>query len=170
MTDFNSRTLRPGDAFEWNDSMLLGHGAMDDIHREFVELVQALRTCSPENALQRLDAVHAHALDHFEKERGWMLSTEFPPRDCHIDEHDAVLRSLAEVRALLADGRAGCALAIDLAEHLAAWFPGHADYLDSALAAWISKRTHGGKPVVLRRRIPATTEEPERPASPDRGA
>jgi hemerythrin len=39
------------------------------------------------------------------------------------------------------------------AEELTRWFPGHADYLDSALAAWMVKRRHGGKPVVLRRQI-----------------
>jgi hypothetical protein len=33
------------------------------------------------------------------------------------------------------------------------WFPGHADYLDSALAAWMTKQTMGGKPVVFRRSI-----------------
>jgi hypothetical protein len=40
-----------------------------------------------------------------------------------------------------------------LGSELAAWFPGHADYLDSALAHWMCKRTLGGKPVVLRRNI-----------------
>jgi hemerythrin len=34
------------------------------------------------------------------------------------------------------------------------WFPGHADYLDSALAKWMVKQSFGGErvaPVVLRR-------------------
>ena len=31
------------------------------------------------------------------------------------------------------------------------WFPGHADYLDSALSHWMFKRRFGGKPMVLRR-------------------
>jgi hemerythrin len=39
----------------------------------------------------------------------------------------------------------------DLVEHLADWFPKHADQLDSALAHWMSKNRLGGKPVVLRR-------------------
>ena len=37
------------------------------------------------------------------------------------------------------------------------WFPGHADYLDSALAAWMFKREFGGKPVVLHRKRPGVT-------------
>ncbi|MEG1733679.1 MAG: hypothetical protein RR283_01480, partial [Comamonas sp.] len=51
----------------------------------------------------------------------------------------------------LAQGRAGAQLVQDLGRQLFSWFPGHADYLDSALAAWMTKKTMGGKPVVLRR-------------------
>jgi hemerythrin len=40
-----------------------------------------------------------------------------------------------------------------LANALAEWFPGHAFHLDSALAHWMVKRSHGGKPVVLRRNV-----------------
>ena len=40
----------------------------------------------------------------------------------------------------------------DFAAELERWFPGHADYLDSALAAWMCKRQFGGKPVVLHAR------------------
>ena len=38
----------------------------------------------------------------------------------------------------LAEGRDGSELAY--AQALADWFPGHADYLDSALAQWMAKR------------------------------
>jgi hemerythrin len=79
-----------------------------------------------------------------------MESTAFPPRDCHQKEHAAVLQSLQEVQALhAAFGR--CDVVRSFADELARWFPGHADYLDSALAAWMSKRRHGGRPVVLKR-------------------
>lgn len=85
-----------------------------------------------------------------------MRSTGFPPRDCHVEEHAAVLASTREVRGLLQAGSRGVDLAHDFALYLFTWFPGHADYLDSALAAWMSKRAYGGKPVVLRRRLPLT--------------
>ena len=41
----------------------------------------------------------------------------------------------------------------EFAAELANWFPGHADYLDSALAQWMAKRKLGGVPVVLRRNL-----------------
>ena len=40
-----------------------------------------------------------------------------------------------------------------LSKALMDWFPGHADYLDSALAHWMCKQRLGGKPVVIRRSI-----------------
>jgi hypothetical protein len=37
-----------------------------------------------------------------------------------------------------------------LAQALADWFPGHADYLDSALVQWMVKKHLGAIPVVVR--------------------
>ncbi|HVZ46546.1 MAG TPA: hypothetical protein VHA82_22255 [Ramlibacter sp.] len=76
-----------------------------------------------------------------------MSETDFPPRDCHIDEHAAVLKSSAEVLELARSG--DVRHAPSFVAELARWFPGHADYLDSALAAWMCKRQFGGKPVVF---------------------
>jgi len=133
----------------WSDAFVLGHGPMDDTHREFVELVRAMQT-APDGRLAGLIAeFEAHARRHFEEEDRWMRETGFPPRDCHIDEHARVLQSVGEVK-LLAD-RGEVAEVRRLAAALADWFPGHADWLDSALAHWLCKRALGGKPVVVRR-------------------
>jgi hemerythrin-like metal-binding protein len=135
----------------WSDARLLGFAAMDEVHREFFDVVLALRDCTDETVRDAMAAFEDHARRHFEQEDRWMRETAFPPRDCHIDEHAAVLASTVEVREAIEQGHAGAALARDLAQHLLDWFPGHADYLDAALAAWMCKRAHGGIPVVLRR-------------------
>lgn len=133
----------------WHDSFVLGFGPMDAIHREFVDLVANVQAAPDEQLVQRLAALEAHCTSHFEEENKWMQDTDFPPRDCHIDEHNAVLNSIRQVQALLNEGdSANCRR---LAGELAKWFPGHADYLDSALAHWMCKRRFGGKPVVFRR-------------------
>lgn len=144
---------RSDSSFVWSDARLLGYKPMDDTHQEFYEVALRLVTCDAGNAEAALAAFEAHAVSHFGQEEEWMRSTAFPPADCHIEEHAAVLKSTREVRAALAEGRAGVDLVHDFAIHLFQWFPGHADYLDSALAAWISKKTYGGKPVVLRRTL-----------------
>ncbi|UUX96119.1 hemerythrin domain-containing protein [Aquabacterium sp. J223] len=140
-------------SFLWSDARVLGYTPMDETHEEFYQVAFALLTSTEATMLSALDAFERHAVDHFEQEDGWMRSTEFPPRDCHIEEHEAVLKSTREVRQLVASGERGLELVHDFALHLFQWFPGHADYLDSALAAWMTKRTMGGKPVVLRRSI-----------------
>jgi len=154
-------TLRDPDApqpansasFTWSDARLLGYKPMDDTHEEFYRVAQGLLICDESTMTAAMAAFVKHAEEHFEQEDEWMRSTSFPPRDCHIEEHEAVLKSAREVSEMIADGRAGPALVHDFAIHLFQWFPGHADYLDSALAAWMSKQTFGGKPVVLRRGV-----------------
>jgi hemerythrin-like metal-binding protein len=134
---------------EWSDAFLLGYGPMDRTHQEFVECVQALQSATEAEMLERLQAFAAHAEQHFGEEDQWMRETEFPARECHIDEHAAVLVSVREVMAEVEQGRT--ANVQRLAAELVRWFPGHADYLDSALAHWMCKQRLGGKPVIIRR-------------------
>jgi hemerythrin-like metal-binding protein len=141
------------DTLHWSDAFLLGYGPMDATHEEFVACVQALQTCGDAEFTNALRAFRTHAESHFGMEKRWMEETEFPGRDCHIDEHAAVLRSVNEVIALLEQDPSEHHLAIgrNLTVHLVRWFPGHADHLDSALSHWMCKRSFGGKPVVIRR-------------------
>jgi hemerythrin-like metal-binding protein len=145
-TYLDSSTVAP---LQWSDALLLGYGPMDAVHREFVDTVQALQTAQDADLPRCLEALVAHARSHFETEDLWMVETDFPARACHIEEHAAVMASVEQVRQLLAQGNiAECRR---LADEWARWFPGHADYLDSALAHWICKQRLGGTPVVLRR-------------------
>lgn len=134
---------------EWSDALLLGHDPMDELHQEFVDLSRQLQAADNAQLPGLLQAMESHLQQHFTEENQWMRETAFPPRDCHIDEHAAVLKSVHEVQALLAQGNV--AICRELVKALVEWFPGHATHLDSALAHWLSKRRFGGKPVVLRR-------------------
>lgn len=141
--------------FPWTDAFLLGYGPIDDTHREFVATVEAMLTATDEGFAGALDAFAKHAESHFEQERLWMADTKFPAMDCHVDEHNAVLKSLYEVRDHLAGG-GDVNVGRSFAEELARWFPGHADYLDAPLAQWMAKRKLGGTPVVLKRGMAIT--------------
>jgi hemerythrin len=143
--------------FSWNDSFLLGYPPMDAVHEEFVELVNAMKAAPDAELASWLDRFVEHAQAHFGAEDGWMNETDFPARECHIGEHAAVMASVNEVRRLLAEG-GDCEPARRLVTHLEAWFPGHADYLDSALSHWMCKLRWGGKPVVIRRNLAVTGE------------
>ncbi|MEY5099245.1 MAG: hypothetical protein RJA36_1964 [Pseudomonadota bacterium] len=133
----------------WNDQYLLGYTPIDDVHEEFVGLVGRMQSAADAELPALLDEFAAHLEQHFGMENTWMVETDFPPRDCHIDEHAAVLASVREVQALPPEEKPE--VIRNLVEALADWFPKHADQLDSALAHWMAKKRLGGKPVVLRR-------------------
>lgn len=134
---------------QWGSHQLLGYAEMDDVHEEFVGLAGQLERASDAELPAALAAMEQHLQQHFALENEWMERSSFPPRKCHIDEHAAVLKSVAEVRTKLAMG--DVAICRALIQALVDWFPGHATHLDSALAHWLSKQRFGGKPVVLRR-------------------
>ena len=137
----------------WHDDLRLGFAPMDDIHEEFLALVETLIHAADADVAAALAAVHEHSRAHFAAEEQWMQETGFPAAGCHGDEHAAVLASMEGVtrRVAAGDFEAGRHLARALAD----WFPGHADYLDSALAHWMCHKRLGGKPVVLRRSVAA---------------
>ena len=135
----------------WNDEMLLGYTPMDSVHEEFVNCVAAVQT-APDHRLQhQVIQLQEHLQSHFGDEDRWMEENNFPAKECHINEHAAVQSSVTEV--LLEVGEGNFTNARRLADELAKWFPGHATYLDSALAHWMCKINLGGKPVVLRRNV-----------------
>lgn len=145
------RPLNPAGPLAWSDAFLLGYGPMDAVHHEFVTAVAALQQASDAELPACLDAFAAHAKSHFETENQWMVENDFPARDCHIDEHAAVMQSVQQVQERLAQGdHATCRR---LAEELARWFPEHAGHQDAALAHLMCKERLGGKPVVIRRDI-----------------
>ena len=143
----------PEDPIRWHDGLLLGYAPMDAVHEEFVHCVQALQAAPDAGLPALLGQLAGHLERHFGDEDRWMEETQFPARECHINEHAAVMKSVREVQDLLAQGNTE--VCRRLARELANWFPGHADYLDSALAHWMCKQRLGGKPVVIRRDLGA---------------
>lgn len=133
----------------WSDSLLLGFDPMDETHREFVGLIGTMQTATDEALPALLEALIVHVHAHFALEDAWMTKTDFPARECHMNEHAAVLKSVLMTSQMLEAG--DFSRCRRLADELANWFPAHADYLDSALSHWLCKKQFGGKPVVLRR-------------------
>ena len=156
MNDSVSLAVEPNsvEVLRWSDRYLLGHAEMDGLHQEFVDIVARMQVASNDEMEPLLDSLLAHAKQHFGEEDEWMISTQFPPRDCHMKEHAAVLASIEQVQSQAAMGI--YVFCRPFADELAGWFPGHADQLDSALSHWLSKLRLGGKPVVIRRNVSRT--------------
>lgn len=138
--------------FSWEDRYLLGYAPMDHIHEEFVIRVDAVLRAEDAEMIEAMRLLRAHLETHFQQEDYWMDETDFPPKGCHMEEHAGVLDSVMQVQQLL-ETEQTYTLCRNLALALKDWFPGHADYMDSALAAWMVKRVHAGKPLVFKRKV-----------------
>ena len=104
------------EAFEWSDKFILGYRPIDETHEEFVDLVRQMESATDQDLPPLLALFAEHAKSHFDLENKLMVETEFPPRDCHIDEHAAVMKSIQEVLVLVNSGQYayGAALALVL--------------------------------------------------------
>lgn len=127
----------------------IGYARLDEDHDEFVGLVSRLRHAGSEDVLAAHAALHDHAIQHFAFEDSLMGPHDFASKECHLDEHAAVLHSFDEVRTALLAGNA--AVAARFADHLLEWLPAHVDALDRQLAKFIFYRETGGAPVLLHR-------------------
>ena len=138
-------------AITWIDDFLLGHGSMDKCHEDFVQTIACLHAAQDDALIELYPDLLTHLESHFDAENKLMVETEFPPRQCHIDEHNAVLNSVRQVAVELQEGNT--ALCRRLLEELSRWFPKHTQHLDSALAHWDGKSRLGGKPIIIKRHI-----------------
>ena len=137
------------EALQWKPEYASGYAPMDEDHREFLDCVGALMTSDEAGLQSALDAFKAHAISHFGEEDRLMASSAYPSAGCHVDEHAAVLQSLAEVQQALTNGN--LLVVRRFAAELARWFPEHASAMDHGLARWVVQQRLGGAPVALHR-------------------
>ncbi len=123
---------------EWNESLALDGGLIDDTHKEFVDLLNRMHEAPDGELLDILDEFIAHTETHFGQEQRWMEELAFPPLTCHVREHEGVLEIAREVRRRAAAGDASYGKI--LAQGVAEWFANHANSMDLVLAQYIKER------------------------------
>ena len=118
---------------QWSEDLALGIEAMDATHQEFVLLLEQAALADDAALLRAWDKVVRHTQEHFGLEDQWMKDSDFSSCECHSGEHSAILAVMQE------GGRRGAAgnneLVRQLARELGVWFAGHAQGMDTALAA-----------------------------------
>lgn len=119
-------------ALEWSDALSLDLPLMDDTHREFVYLLEAVERAADTQLLAQWRVLVDHTEQHFGQEDAWMLSTRFASGNCHSMQHKVVLQVMREGIALAEKGDLQ-AIRV-MASELALWFPQHAQSMDAALA------------------------------------
>lgn len=117
---------------EWSDALALDLPLMDDVHREFVDLLAAVDRAADADVLSAWHTLVEHTDHHFAQEDAWMASTRFASGNCHSVQHQVVLKVMREgaVRAEQGD----LTVLRVMANELALWFPQHAQSMDAALA------------------------------------
>lgn len=108
----------------------VGFAPMDDIHREFHDLLAGLEEAGDQG--EKLLALHDHLLRHCSQEERWMIDTRFAGGAAHAREHEILLEVIAEVRRRFDAGDSD--IVLRLAQELPQWFEQHANTLDAALA------------------------------------
>jgi len=128
---------------------VLGSDVLDNDHDELFDMITLLRRAGEGEFVAQLSVLRQKVQLHFAFEDAQMARGDFPTRQCHLDEHAAVLASIDEVVQLVAKGDllVGQRLAVELER----WLPAHIEALDQALTQWLFKRDTGGNAVVFRR-------------------
>ncbi|WP_439590255.1 bacteriohemerythrin [Hydrogenophaga sp.] len=136
-------------------SLNLGDPVLDEDHARLLHLADQLLKAPSGGAVPSLEALRAHAAEHFAVEDLELHTMQDGNTQCHLDEHAAVLRSLDEVReVLLQEGtptEAKDSLVRRLATQLREWLPEHVQAMDAGVATHRMRRRFGGAPVKISR-------------------
>lgn len=116
----------------WTAALELQLPAMDDTHREFVDLLALVAQADDTALLDAWATLIDHTDDHFGQEDRWMRETGFASVNCHTTQHGVVLGVMREGLAVGRKGRLD--VVRQMARELAQWFPQHAQTMDAALA------------------------------------
>lgn len=135
-------------------TFLVGHDAMDELHREFHERLGAFGIPGDEG--EKLLALHEHLLRHCAQEEHWMRETDFKACACHVGEHDMLLDVVSEVRRRFDAGDSE--VVVRLYQELPQWFALHASTMDSALAEHLHARALAMQPTPAARRAAAIAQ------------
>lgn len=120
------------DSMHWSEDYTLNNAAMDDTHREFVDLLNAVLQTADAQLLVQWEALVDHTQEHFDREDRWMLATGFTADNCHASQHKIILQIMREGTRRGREGELH--VPRQMARELAVWFPQHAQAMDGALA------------------------------------
>jgi hemerythrin len=118
-----------------HDQALVGFKPIDDLHREFQDILDALMDPAEADFGTDLLGLHKHLLRHCAIEEEFMRQEDYPHIDRHRRAHQRLLESVADARRRFDGGdiegtRRFCADLLD-------WFRIHAQSEDAELVAYL---------------------------------
>jgi len=124
--------------FEWDPALETGNRYIDEDHRHFFEMAERFSSTwrSGSNrglADELLEALRAHAEDHFAREEQEMTVAGFPETELHVRHHDQMLFMLQTFLAMRKTNRSKAEedrLAEDALRFLQDWIQLHIEHFD----------------------------------------
>lgn len=118
-----------------HDDIFVGFKPIDDLHKEFQAILDALNDPREGDYGEDLLALHEHLLRHCGLEEQWMLQENYEHYARHKRAHELLLESVSDIRRRFDGGdveavRRYCA-------DLMNWFAIHAHEEDAPLADWL---------------------------------
>ena len=123
---------------DFEQRFLLHVAAMDETHREFVNLINLMVTTNKPEFAGLFERLLTHTQAHFDAEQRMMEDSKFPAIGEHRDDHLRVLGELSRFAQRVASGSTMLAHSY-VCEQLPNWFELHAQTMDSALAAHLTQ-------------------------------
>ena len=117
---------------QWSEEMALDLPMMDDTHKEFVELLQAVEAAEDVELMAVWRDLVAHTEHHFGQEDRWMEATKYASGNCHSVQHKVVLQVMRE--GLVRAEKGELFVLREMGRELAVWVVQHTQLMDSALA------------------------------------
>lgn len=121
-------TVRHADIF-------VGFKPIDDMHREFEDIVAALNDPAEADYGRHLLALHEHMLRHAALEERLMREEHYEHLGAHKREHDRFIERLADMRRGFDAGDVEGVRRYSA--ELMGWFAAHAQNMDAPLARWL---------------------------------
>ena len=121
-----------------HDGLLVGFKPIDDLHKEFHEILEALTDPEQSDFSEHLLGLHRHLLRHCAVEEEFMRQEDYLHLDRHRLEHQHLLESVSDARRRFDGGdvdgtRTFCFELLD-------WFRIHAQTEDMQLADFLLNR------------------------------
>jgi len=118
-----------------HNKLLVGFKPIDDLHREFQDILEALLDPAEADFGKDLLGLHEHLLRHCATEEEFMRQEDYPHAHRHARAHAILLESVSDARRRFDGGdiegtRQYC-------EDLLCWFAIHAQTEDAELAAYL---------------------------------
>lgn len=118
-----------------HSKILVGFKPIDDLHREFEAILEALNDPAEADYGAHLLALHEHLLRHCETEEKFMLQENYSHYERHRRAHEHLLDSVSDVRRKFDAG--DIAAVQRYSSDLMNWFAIHASTEDTELVAFL---------------------------------